>query len=144
MTLSDEGKRQAHEAGIWLANYCQEQEICIDNARIWRSPYCRTRQTSEEFNASLNISDIKEDITLIEQQFGLFDSIPKEKWGELFPREYEEYQRQRNNYGKLKIMKTVDILICSQKDSPRTYACEGYHVILCVFLVLLQVPLSRT
>ena len=83
-----------------LLNTAKEKCICLDNARIWRSPYCRTRQTSEEFNDSLHISDIREDITLIEQQFGLFDSIPKEEWGRLFPREYEEYQRQRQNYGK--------------------------------------------
>ena len=100
VTLSDTGKEQAREAGIWLAKYCKGRNICLDNARIWRSPYCRTRQTSEEFNASLHISDIREDITLVEQQFGLFDSVPKKDWGKLFPKEYEEYQRQCQNYGK--------------------------------------------
>lgn len=98
--LSEFGRKQAYKGGIWLKNYCDQQGICLDNARIWRSPYCRTRQTSEEFNKSLNISDIIEDITLIEQRFGLFDSIPEEEWGKLFPREYEEYERQRNNGGK--------------------------------------------
>lgn len=98
--LSEEGKKQAREAGIWLANYCRENNICLENARIWRSPYLRTRQTCEEFNKSLQITDIREDITLVEQQFGLFDSVPEEKWGDLFPREYEEYQRQRQNSGK--------------------------------------------
>ena len=60
----------------------------------------RTRQTSEEFNKSLGISDIREDITLTEQQFGLFDSLPEEDWGRLFPVEYAEYRRQRDNFGK--------------------------------------------
>ena len=100
VTLSDLGKKQAREAGVWLANYCKEKEICLDNARIWRSPYCRTRQTSEEFNTSLNIPNIREDITLVEQQYGLFDSVPYEKWGEQYPKEFEEYERQINNYGK--------------------------------------------
>lgn len=100
VSLSEKGKQQANEAGIWIANYCMENEICLDNARIWRSPYLRTRQTSDEFNASLNIADIKEDITLTEQQFGLFDSIPKNEWGKIFPVEYAEYQRQRQNKGK--------------------------------------------
>lgn len=100
VSLSEKGIQQAHEAGIWLANYCKENNVNLDNARIWRSPYLRTRQTSEEFNASLNIADIREDITLTEQQFGLFDSIPKEDWGKLFPVEYAEYQRQRQNQGK--------------------------------------------
>lgn len=98
--LSAKGEKQAYEAGIWLANYCKEKEISLDTARIWRSPYLRTRQTSELFNQSLHITDIREDITLTEQQFGLFDCIPKEKWGEIFPSAYEEYLRQRQNYGK--------------------------------------------
>ena len=100
VSLTETGKRQAREAGIWLANYCKEQGICINKARIWRSPYLRTRQTSEEFNISLNISDIREDITLVEQQFGLFDCVKDEDRQRLFPKEYEEYQRQLQNYGK--------------------------------------------
>lgn len=98
--LSEVGKQQAKKAGIWLANYCKKQEVCLEHARIWCSPYLRTRQTCEEFNASLQIPDVREHITLVEQQFGLFDSIPEEEWGILYPREYEEYQRQRQNYGK--------------------------------------------
>ena len=100
VSLTDAGKQQAREAGIWLANYCKEQGICLDKARIWRSPYLRTRQTSEEFNASLDISDIREDITLIEQQYGLFDCVRDEDRKELFPKAYEEYQRQLQNQGK--------------------------------------------
>ncbi|MCI8361711.1 MAG: phosphoglycerate mutase family protein [Clostridia bacterium] len=98
--LTDLGKKQAYEGGVWLRNYCDNQGIGLENARIWRSPYLRTRQTSEEFNKSLNISDIREDITLVEQQFGLFDSVPEEQWGNLYPKEYEEYVRQRKNGGK--------------------------------------------
>ncbi|MCI8617056.1 MAG: phosphoglycerate mutase family protein [Clostridia bacterium] len=99
--LSDLGKQQSREAGIWLAQYCKEQNIAFDNAKIWRSPYLRTRQTSEEFNLSLKISNIKEEISLIEQQFGLFDCISDEQRKKLFPKEYEEYQRQRQNNGRL-------------------------------------------
>ena len=100
VSLTDAGKQQAREAGIWLANYCKEQGICLDKARIWRSPYLRTRQTSEEFNASLNISDIREDITLVEQQYGLFDCVRDEERKTRYPNEYEEYQRQLHNQGK--------------------------------------------
>ena len=60
----------------------------------------RTRQTCDEFNKYLNIADIREDITLTEQQFGLFDSVPESDWGTLYPAEYAEYQRQLQNYGK--------------------------------------------
>ncbi len=100
VSLTNNGIKQAFEAGAWLKDYCDKQNIDLSHARIWRSPYKRTRQTSEEFNKSLCINDIREDITLVEQRFGLFDCIPEEKWGELFPREYAEYMRQKENQGK--------------------------------------------
>ncbi len=100
VSLTDNGIAQANENGKWLAEYCKKKNIDLKNARIWRSPYLRTRQTCDEFNRYLNIKDIREDITLTEQQFGLFDAIPYEKWGELFPKEFEEYNRQLSNFGK--------------------------------------------
>ena len=100
VSLTDKGIEQAREGGRWLAEYCREKGVDLSAARIWRSPYLRTRQTSDAFNESLKITDIREDITLTEQQFGLFDSVPEEEWGKLYPREYEEYLRQRANYGK--------------------------------------------
>ena len=98
--LSEKGVQQAFDQGKWLAAYCAEKGIDLSKARIWRSPYKRTRQTSEEFNKSLKINDIREDITLIEIQYGLFDSLPDEEWGKRFPAENEEYLRQKNNQGK--------------------------------------------
>ena len=100
VSLTEEGKRQAENGGRWLAEYCRENNVDLSKARIWRSPYLRTRQTSEEFNKSLGITDIREDITLTEQQFGLFDSVPEAEWGKLYPAEYAEYKRQLSNYGK--------------------------------------------
>lgn len=100
VSLTETGLRQAYEQGQFLANYCREKEIDLTAARIWRSPYLRTRQTSEQFNRSLGITDIREDITLVEQQFGLFDSVPKSEWGVLNAREYDEYLRQVQNQGK--------------------------------------------
>ena len=98
--LSPKGIEQARNAGLWLANYCYSKEIDLNNSRIWRSPFIRTRQTCDEFNKFLNITDIREEVSLIEQQFGLFDAIPKKQWAELYPAEYEEYVRQRENGGK--------------------------------------------
>ncbi len=100
VSLTERGKQQARENGEWLAEYCRQKGIDLSKARIWRSPYLRTRQTSEEFNRALGITDIREDITLIEQQYGLFDSIPDEEWGRLYPAEAAEYDRQLSNYGK--------------------------------------------
>lgn len=98
--LTSKGIEQAQVAGKWLSNYCEENNIDCSTARIWRSPYLRTRQTSEEFNNFLGIKDIREDITLVEQQFGLFDAIPEDDWKNKFPIEYAECQRQWNNGGK--------------------------------------------
>ena len=67
--LTEKGKRQSAESGMWLSEYCRERGIDLSHARIWRSPYLRTRQTSEEFNKHLKIADIREDITLVEQQY---------------------------------------------------------------------------
>lgn len=101
VSLTENGKKQAEITGKWLKEYCDNQGIDLSHARIWRSPFLRTRQTSEEFNKSLGITDIREDITLTEQQYGLFDSIPYERWGELYPNEFAEYERQINNFGKI-------------------------------------------
>ncbi len=98
--LTDRGKARARENGEWLAGYCREKGIDLSRARIWRSPFQRTRQTADEFNRALGIADVREDITLTEQQFGLFDAIPDEKCRELYPREHEEYMRQIQNSGK--------------------------------------------
>ncbi len=98
--LTENGKRQAYEGGVFLADYCKKKEIDLSRARIWQSPFLRTRQTAEEFNKSLDISDIREDITLTEQQFGLFDSLPESEWARRYPDEYAEYRRQIQNSGK--------------------------------------------
>lgn len=100
VSLTENGIKQAQENGEWLANYCREKNIDLSKARIWRSPYLRTRQTCDEFNKSLGIQDVREDITLTEQQYGLFDSVPEEDWAKLYPNEYYEYTRQCSNYGK--------------------------------------------
>lgn len=98
--LTEKGKQQAYEAGQWLKEYCDNKGIDLSRARLWRSPYRRTRQTSEEFNKSLGISDIREDITLVEQKFGLFDSLPETEWGETDAAAYDEFLRQIQNQGK--------------------------------------------
>lgn len=100
VSLTENGMRQASENGAWLADYCRRRGVDLSRARIWRSPYLRTRQTADAFNEHLGITDVREDITLIEQQFGLFDAVPDEEWGVLYPNEYAEYKRQCSNSGK--------------------------------------------
>ncbi len=98
--LTENGKKMARENGIFLKRYCEEKGIDLSHARIWRSPFTRTRETADEFNRALGIADVREDITLIEQRYGLFDAVPEEEWEKLYPKEHAEYRRQLANYGK--------------------------------------------
>lgn len=99
--LSEHGREQAKEGGEWLKKYCDDKGIDLGAARIWRSPFKRTRETAELFNLSLGISDIKEDLTLTEQQYGVFDGLSVEDRERLYPKECEEYRRLLFNGGKL-------------------------------------------
>lgn len=100
VSLTERGMEQARSAGRFLSEYCRSHDIGLSHARIWRSPYLRTRQTADIFNEYLHIDDVREDITLVEQQYGLFDSVPDKEWGVLYPNEYAEYLRQGANNGK--------------------------------------------
>ena len=100
VTLSEEGRRQADREGRWLKEYCEKEGIDLGRARIWRSPFARTRQTADIFNKHLGISDVREDITLVEQQYGLFDARPSSEWEAMFPNEYAEYRRLCANSGR--------------------------------------------
>lgn len=98
--LTEKGAEQSRKAGKWLLGYCEEKKVDLSHARMWTSPYLRARQTAAEINGYLRIKDVFEDITLAEQQYGLFDSVPKKDWERLFPVEYAEYTRQCTNNGK--------------------------------------------
>ncbi|KAL6055629.1 Histidine phosphatase family protein [Balamuthia mandrillaris] len=114
--LSQKGKQQAAEAGKQIAKHFKElykadtppplpclrssSNTCTHKAhycRLWTSPYLRARQTAEIIaeNAEGWVTDIRENIFLVEQQFGLFEGYD---WysGELdhaFPRELHYYQK---------------------------------------------------
>ncbi len=96
--LTDKGHGQAFSAGLFLKDRLKE----IDKSDIvmWRSPYKRTRETSEEILKNIEVSNIKEDDMLTELQFGIFDSIPKDKIKEQFPYEWEHFQNNRRFNGK--------------------------------------------
>lgn len=97
--LTERGKNQAAEAAKFLVNYLSKNNIFLNNARMWVSPYTRTRQTAKIFNEYLNV-EYREDIRLIEQKFGVFDSVPYEDWPQLAPVEFELYQRYCNYEGQ--------------------------------------------
>ncbi len=53
--LTEKGKRQAKEVGEFLKEYIFFHNIDISTARMWVSPYTRTRQTAEIINSCLDI-----------------------------------------------------------------------------------------
>eukprot|EP01120_Amphizonella_sp_Union-15-10_P016153 TRINITY_DN8433_c0_g1_i1.p1 TRINITY_DN8433_c0_g1~~TRINITY_DN8433_c0_g1_i1.p1 ORF type:complete len:350 (-),score=55.99 TRINITY_DN8433_c0_g1_i1:131-1180(-) len=99
--LSKYGKIQAAEAGNQIKLHFEkvtgstsppENWYC----RIWTSPYLRARETATLLmdNAGGWISDIRESIFLVEQQFGLFEGKDWYNNGlEGFPQELEYYQK---------------------------------------------------
>lgn len=102
--LTEHGKIQARNAAEVLSKYIHQNNIKWRKAKVWYSPFDRTKETMEIFDEVLdfqsnNIS-ISEDIHLTEQQFGLFDGIPEEKWEDLFPVEAGVYNKVLSQQGK--------------------------------------------
>lgn len=98
--LSSKGMEQARLAGIFLKNYAIEHDLDLSTATLWVSPYTRTRQTAEILNRELQISTIKEDITLIEQRYGLFSDKEIHQIREMYPDEFAFYDNYYQNDGK--------------------------------------------
>lgn len=98
--LTENGKRQASNVGKFLRQYIVDREMDISNSRMWVSPFTRTRETASIINTYLNINDVKEDITLIEQRYGLFSDTPIEECKRKYPDEFEFYDRHYQMDGK--------------------------------------------
>ena len=101
--LTNNGENQAEQCGKFLKEYCTTNNIDLKNATLFVSPYERTRKTAQKINSYLQIEDIKEDVALIEHQYGLFDNIEDDERLAKFPQEFELYQRYYNNDGKFYI-----------------------------------------
>lgn len=71
-------------------------------ARLWNSPYRRTRETAEIIGKIIepHIKDTKEDVLLCEQQFGMFDGMSVEEQANIFPQESKCLERQKKSNGK--------------------------------------------
>jgi len=98
--LSENGKQEANQAGFFLKEYIKNNNINIDNATLWISPYERTRETAEIINEHLNVNKIKEDITLIEQRYGLFSDKEINQIKKMYPEEFKFYDNYYQNDGK--------------------------------------------
>lgn len=98
--LSEKGKIQAKEAGIFLKEYVDENKIDLTSSTLWVSPYERTRQTAAIINNYLKIKDVKEDITLVEQRYGLFSDKEIDVIRKEYPAEFAFYDNYYQNDGK--------------------------------------------
>ncbi|MNB84577.1 Phosphoserine phosphatase 1 [compost metagenome] len=98
--LTQKGKKQASKAGEFMKRYIEENNIDITKARLWISPYKRTRETAELFNEHVNVLDIQEDFRIVEQQYGLFDGMSDEEIAREFPRELKVFERNLEHKGK--------------------------------------------
>jgi 2,3-bisphosphoglycerate-dependent phosphoglycerate mutase len=98
--LTEQGKEEARLAGEFLKKYIEDNNIDISNSTMWISPYTRTRETASIINSILNIKKVKEDITLIEQQYGLFSDKEIAKIKEMYPDQFEYYDNYYQNDGK--------------------------------------------
>jgi len=99
--LSKKGLKQAQQCGATIKEYYEKNygpEIPMNwKCRIWSSTYKRARQTAEilKDNAGGWVTDIKENIFLVEQQFGLFEGVD---WANgmvdtQFPEELHHYNK---------------------------------------------------
>ena len=104
--LTDKGFEQAHGAAGKIQQYLQEKYENVSAAqphhkiRMWTSPYLRARQTADVIqqqalwkDGSSVVMDRKEDVSLCEQQFGLFDGWSDAELKEKFPNEHAHYTK---------------------------------------------------
>ncbi len=98
--LTEKGKEEASQAGEYLKHYIEENNIDLTNSVMWVSPYERTRQTAKIINDKIKVPRVKEDITLIEQRYGLFSDKEIELIKELYPEEFKHYDNYYQNEGK--------------------------------------------
>lgn len=98
--LSNEGIKQAKNVGLFLKTYTDENNVNLDNAILWVSPFKRTRQTAKLLNTYLNIKKVKEDYALIEQRYGLFSDKEIQLIKEMYPDEFKFYDNYYQNDGK--------------------------------------------
>lgn len=98
--LTEQGKVEAKLAGEFLKKYIVDNNIDLSNSVMWVSPYTRTRETANIINEILGIKKIKEDITLIEQQYGLFSDKEIETLNAMYPDQFAFYDNYYKNDGK--------------------------------------------
>jgi 2,3-bisphosphoglycerate-dependent phosphoglycerate mutase len=113
ISITKNGKLQSNKAGTFLAKYINDNVVGDDNIvpyiRLWRSPYQRTRQTSDEMLKVLGVCsngknglvrDFREKDSLIEQDFGIFEGLTSEECAIKHPVENERYLKSKKWKGQ--------------------------------------------
>lgn len=105
--LTEKGKEQVRKSCDKFVEYIKEHNLKIDNDIIkgLYSPYDRTLITASIFELWLKDMynykmELKEHILLTEQQWGLFDSVPKSEWNDISKPGADAYFRARQQEGK--------------------------------------------
>lgn len=101
--LTDIGHRQAIAAGAFLRQHFHESGLLGSPIRLWSSPYKRTRQTADGIIKGIGddiFNNKYEDISLREQQFGLFDGYEDAELAGKFPLEYAHYKKCEDFSGR--------------------------------------------
>lgn len=98
--LAEEGFVQARRAGLSIKSYLHDNNLADTHVRLWQSPYLRTRQTAQEIvntqwrtHKKSIITDVREDVALCEQQFGLFDGLTNKELKVKYPDEHAHYEK---------------------------------------------------
>ena len=103
--LSRRGEEQAQAAGQFLKGWLQKSPPAA-RLRLWYSPYERTRATAAAIVAGLGVRpdglvhDVRPNLHLIEQRFGLFDGLWEDEMEARYPREYVYYRRTADHEGR--------------------------------------------
>ena len=115
--LTEKGKVEARCAGLFLKDYIESNSIDLSNSVMWVSPYTRTRQTARLINDYLGIKKVKEDITLIEQRYGLFSDKEIQLLKELYPSEFAFYDNYYQNDVALRTKMFIDTIYRDQEEN---------------------------
>lgn len=101
--LTERGHEQAKAVGLFLRQEFQDAGLLDSPIRLWTSPYKRTRQTADGIIKGAGdelFKDRYEDISLREQQFGLFDGYDDKELAEKFPLEHAHYMKCKSFSGR--------------------------------------------
>lgn len=100
ISLTDNGVLQSNELGFFLKEYLKNNDISVQNAVLWVSPFLEARQSALAINHYLNIADVREDYSLINQDFGLFSNRSMERNRLLYKDEFDFYDSYLQNDGR--------------------------------------------